>query len=577
MNTSFDKKGTWGRWLIVVVLLMVKCYVFDVLIAQPESIGWVLSDFLSTGAAAALLALPVVLTSRRYPAFIILGLADGWMIANILYYRSYRLFITWHLVSVATNINGFGNSLLPYCTWSLLLFPLLTLPAFLCFAWSSKRLGITGITAVWLISLFLSIAGSRYRWKNFAKEQEPFNWEWINPCTLPQSLSAHISEHERQAGKYIRYHSILSYPLFMAYDAAQSPAWRQRVQLTEEEQAELNKLINPVEPATPIQGNLLLIVLESFESWPMEVSDTNGDPVCLALNRYIATHDNCLYVKDVATQIRYGMSGDGHLIINTGLYPVSEGVTCVDYASNTYPNLAHFYPHSAIVNPCRNVWNKTVIAPAYGYRQLIEPDSDNPFAWNDSIVTDQTIAAFYALDTPVCVMTLSISCHIPFTSAQDDIPIADTVPELFRNYLRSIHYTDRQIGRLLAWADTAAVMRNSMIAITGDHRIFHAWLNDEVREYGLRANLPFGTSQAGCPFILTGPGIPKRTVESGAQVDVFSTILPAIGQANYYWKGMGHNLLEEETGSPEESNLRFTLSDKLIRMNYFRGLVGCAP
>ena len=62
---------------------------------------------------------------------------------------------------------------------------------------------------------------------------------------------------------------------------------------------------------------------------------------------------------------------------------------------------------------------------------------------------------------------------------------------------------------------------------TGDHRIFHAWMSDDIREYGLRAHLPFGTGQAGCP------------------------------------------LKEGETPSNENDDLRRQLSDKLIRMNYF--------
>ena len=554
---------------------MAKCYVFDVLIAQPDSTHWELTDYLAKGAAAMLWALPVVLTSRKYPIWVVLCLADVWMIINIIYYRAYHLFITWHLLSIARNLNGFEDSILPYCSLSLLIIPALTIPALLCYTWSTKKLRVVEILFILILGTLLSVCGSYNRWKNVRVwlNGEPFSWEWANPCTIPHSLSADISEQERQAAKYIRYHSILAYPLFMLSDAI-STLFHQRAPeaLTPEEELELQKLLKPIVPANPPQGNLLIILLESFESWLLDVSDADGTPICPMLKRYIQTHP-VLYVKDVATQIQYGMSGDGQLIVNTGLYPTLEGVACVDYGYNVYPNLAHFYPRSAVVNPCRNVWNQTVVASSYGYQQLIEPQNEHRFEWNDSIVIDQIISTFQTLPSPTCVMGITVSGHIPFDSSPDDIAISDTIPTLFKQYMQTAHYTDRQLGRLLTWADTAQVMRNCIIAITGDHRIFHAWQNDEIREYGLRANLPFGTSQAGCPLIISAPSLVSPCViEHGKQVDIFPTILDLIGQKNYFWKGMGHDLTEEVSGSSDEYPIRRQLSDKLIRMNYFSTL-----
>lgn len=105
---------------------------------------------------------------------------------------------------------------------------------------------------------------------------------------------------------------------------------------------------------------------------------------------------------------------------------------------------------------------------------------------------------------------------------------------------------------------------------TGDHRIFHAWMSDDIREYGLRANLPFGTGQAGCPLIIKAPQmVSQRTVKQARQIDIYPTILYYIGQEDYFWKGMGCSLKEGETPSNENDDLRRQLSDKLIRMNYF--------
>lgn len=561
----------WSRWLVVTALLVAKCLAFDALIARPDALSWQLTDWLAATAAAALLALLAVSSSRRGMAAAVLVLTDIWMVVNILYFRAYRLFITWHLLSVAGNLSGFEDSILPYCDWSLGLFPLLSLPALICLAWPARRARWTDAIAIFLLVIACSAGASYTRWRNVRAylQDHSFSWEWLNPCSLPQALSADISERERQAGKYIHYHSILAYPLFMATDALTHRPNSENIVLSDEEQAELNRLLRPAEPAGEPQGNLLIVLLESFESWLMQARDAQGELVCPQLNRYIATHELC-YIEDVSTQIQYGMSGDGQLLVNTGLFPTLEGIACVDYGYNTYPNVAHFYPQSVIVNPCRNVWNQHVVTASYGYRQLIEPKSENRFEWNDSIVVEKIIETFESMPTPCCVMGITVSGHLPFTQSQDPIPMADTIPALFCQYMRTAHFTDRQIGRLLAWADTAQVMRHSTIAITGDHRIFHAWGNEEIRDFGLRAHLPFGTGQAGCPLIVMGPRVPAIHAQQAQQIDIFPTLLEAIGQENYFWQGMGRSCLHPQ--SEVTSNRYFLhrqLSDKLIRMDYF--------
>lgn len=573
MNDTRAQIGAWARWLLVVVLLIAKCYVFDVLI-QHSIVSWEIKDYYAKSSIAMLLALTVLFTRKRYPVFILLGLADLWMIANIIYFRAYHLFITWHLFSLASNMDGFWSSVLPYCSWSLLIFPALTLPAAACYLWDIRPFRWQETTAVVLLGLAFSAQASYHRWYNvraYLPPDESFSWEWMNPIRIPRPQTSHVSENERMAGKYIRYHSILAYPVYMAYDACVTWSCREeKPTLTPEEKQRLQSYLQPASrPAEP-EGNLLIILIESFESWLLDATTTDGKPVCPALNAYIASQP-VLYVHDVTSQIRYGMSGDGQLIVNTGLLPTLEHVTCVDYGYNTYPNLAHFYPQSAIVNPCRNVWNQTAITHAYGYKHLIEPTTENRFEWNDSIIIDRIINAFENLPSPCCIMGITVSGHLPFDTSPDDIPVADSVPELFRHYMQTAHFTDRQIGRLLTWSDTAAVMQNSTIVITGDHRIFHAEMNDEVRSYGLRADLPFGTGNSCCPLIIRSPRIDSAiNVKQGAQADIFPTILDAIGQSDYFWQGVGHNLLIESTGTTEEYDALFHLSDKLIRMDYFK-------
>lgn len=571
MNFSRQHIGAWFRFLLVVGLLGAKCFLFDAIVDTGLYVSPAHTYF--KWAAAVILALTVMWTPKRWPVFVLLGVTDLWIIAQIIYYRVNHLFMTWHLFTLAGNMEGFWSSIIPYCDASLLLFPLITCVAALCFLWEAAPFRWWETLIALIAGVMLSFTGSFLRW-HYHKPYingAPFTWEWVNPCRVPQAFFVGVSENERKATHYIHHRSILAYPLYMVADCIRYYAERSKpAELNEAEQAELAKLVTPQLPPAEPQGHLVILLLESFESWVLDAEDASGNPVCPAMKAYVGSHP-VLYARDAATQIGYGMSGDGQLIVNTDLYPTQEGIACIDYDYCTYPNLAHFYPRSAIINPCRNVWNQRRMTPVYGYQELIEPDTDYRFAWNDSIVIDKLIQTLDTASAPCCAMGITINGHLPFDSAPDKrLELPDSVPPIIRSYMQTAHFTDRQVGRFLAWADTAKAMQNSTIAITGDHRIFRCSMSDEVRDYGLRANLPFGTGEAGCPFIMTAPCIDSTIyIPQAKQGDIFPTILHAVGQQHYFWKGMGHDLIDEPCYADDDCALRRSLSDKLIRTNWF--------
>lgn len=571
MNFSRQHIGALSRFLLVVGLLGAKCFLFDAIVDTGLYVSPAHTYF--KWAAAVILAITVMWTPKRWPVFTLLGITDLWIIAQIIYYRVNHLFITWHLLSLTGNMEGFWSSIIPYCDASLLLFPLLTCAAALCFLWEAAPFRWWETLIALIAGVMLSFTGSVLRWHYHKPciNGAPFTWEWVNPCSVPQAFFVDMSENERKATHYIHHRSVLAYPLYMVADCIQCYADRTTpAELTADEQAELTKLVSPpLSPAEP-QGHLVILLLESFESWVLDAEDASGNPVCPAMKAYVGSQP-VLYARDATTQIGYGMSGDGQMIINTGLYPTQEGIACIDYDYCTYPNLAHFYPRSAIINPCRNTWNQRRMTPVYGYQELIEPDTDYRFAWNDSIVIDKLIQTLDTVSAPCCAMGITINGHLPFDSSPDAMELPDTIPSIIQNYLRTAHYTDRQVGRFLAWADTAEVMQNSTIAITSDHRIFTYDMSKEVRDYGLRANLPFGTGDAGCPFIMTAPCIESTIyIPQAKQGDIFPTLLHAIGQQHYFWKGMGHDLISEPGYADDNYALRRSLSDKLIRSNWFK-------
>ena len=52
---------------------------------------------------------------------------------------------------------------------------------------------------------------------------------------------------------------------------------------------------------------------------------------------------NTLFAPNITSQVKHGVSGDGQMIVNTGLLPISQGSAAAKYGNNVFPNIAHFY------------------------------------------------------------------------------------------------------------------------------------------------------------------------------------------------------------------------------------------
>ena len=169
----------------------------------------------------------------------------------------------------------------------------------------------------------------------------------------------------------------------------------------------------------------------------------------------------------------------------------------------------------------------------------------------DEVVFDITRRELAQAVVPTCALAISISMHIPFTRKQLDVDVVGEKDELTSNYIRSARYTDSALAPLLAWIDTAECMQNATIVITADHFILS------------------GTN--GIPFIVRSPTIEntRELTEQTYHKDVFSTVLHAIGQQNYYFRGLGEDLLADSVSYRTEHWKLHQLSEKLIHVNYF--------
>lgn len=528
--------------LIIGVVVLLKFIFFRQLteLDQALNIPQLTSAYLTNIAAAMAVALFVLLIRKIWVIILLLVICDVWLLANLMYFNANFTLLNWAAITTITELPGFEASIGCYVDWLQILFPLTTLAAYfmmvgLADSSTDKHRCSSKITIGYVVIAFVCWgAGATIR------HRVPFT----------DSSRWNIHDEERA---FLRSHSPLAHFGKTVWEVIQFQFvhFNSGLPLTEDEQRLVPTSVLPDTASSPL-GHLVYILIESMESWAMTAQDATGTEVCPYLNHFIKTYPVVVSLG-IETQQMYGRSGDGQLITQTGLLPLLQGVACMEYGANTYPNLAHFYPDSKVLNPFPRVWNQRVTTYSYGFKDLREPDAKTHQKGTDSLMFVWAQEELEHATSPMYLMVLTIDTHAPFRCASPSLIFDVTYSDTEQAYLQCVHHTDQHLGRFLAWADTAAVMQNATIVITADHNHF-------PREDG----------KGLCPLIIYSPKVHSTiTIPQAYQMDIFPTILHLIGQDTYPWHGLGRNLLDSNSIRPCSINEAYRLSDKLIRRNYF--------
>ena len=526
------------QFAIIVLSYLCKFIVYRAILSLDELLCGDLqvAAYIGTVAASVGLASVIFLGKKKYPDIILMCIMDVWMLANIIYYQANFIWIDWQVIVNADQIRGFESSIISYLNWKQLLFPLITvLTVFAVFRVSSnhRKERCWGTFCVAFGSaIFLGLVAWGVQRHSFKETENVMTRERL--FIKSHSPLAHLARVTEESVREIMLNRQATQPL------------------TTEEKQILSSIYTDSVTATIPQGHLVYILVESFESWALKVSDIMGRPVCPNLNKYIREHD-ILFSENVISQQLYGRSGDGQLITQTGMLPISHGVACMRYGQNRYPNLAHFYPDGVVLNPYPKVWNQAVTTYSYGFQRLREPPHLHIHE-KDSTIFEQAREELENAVVPTCILAITIDTHVPFLSVPTTMKLNDSYSLTENRYLQSVHYFDKHVGHFLAWADTAAIMQNATIVITADHNHF-----------------PRKNGKGVCPLIIRSPSITRKTIVPEAyQMDIFPTVLHAIGQNNYAWHGFGIDLLDSTAVRSITPQQAYSLSDKMIRTDYFK-------
>lgn len=520
-------------YIIIVILTVVQTIVANWLMGLPvfDASSYTVRLWCNYMAAAMIVWSPLLFTTKRRWTYVVAILLDIWFIGNLMYFRSYGDVLNRWCLQNINNMDGIWSSVLPFIQWSDLVFLFITV-------------------------LWIAISETIHRdfflplWKRITLAFIVF----IVSC-IPQALVNKNAQYpfcpfssyyaEISMGRVWYMHSYGAITHF-ANETINLVAHRGESvsPVTDEELATYIQTPDN----TPEQGNLLIILFESLEDWTIGLQ-VNGQEVTPNINRLVA-HPMTGHYPMIA-QVKEGKSSDAQLMLFNGLLPIKNGAASMRYSGNAYPSFVQYsqartkrlfaaYPY--------HMWNQHMNALAYGFDTLYAEDV------SDYIVADSVRSAIKHYPEPFIYTMITMASHSPFTkyANSSSIRISDSrYNESQTNYLQCVHYTDNAIGRVIDTILSDAVLANTTrIVIAGDHPIF-----DLVTPV---------------PFIIYDPYMPPVSVSRPIyQIDMYTTIVERM-HVTTPWCGLGKNISDTCAFTQEEIKNIESLSDRLIRTNYFK-------
>lgn len=602
-----DNHAQWCVFFFFALAIFAKCVLFhwDIFHSVLISSIWKEpADFFAFWIPkiniAILIASLIFIFSNKWWTFVILLLIDLWSISNLIYFRANEMLLSYESLMMASNLSGFESSAITYWNYQSTIFLLLTL-----FYWiliyfipkqHLKRNYVTWMSLLLIVCVLrITSQACRYVYANrlgfvmegvlnldrdsYVKNIIPFH-EVIAGVNETIHFTGSVSKEDGLDSFYFRYHSVIAYfPKIFISHIAEKQAYSElenagkRIELSSVKGVEKFIKIPQNKSILTPKTNLIVIIVESFESWVLDAKDENNCLVMPYMNSYV---NNCanVFCDRVTSQVREGVSGDGQMIINTGILPLQKGSAALLFGKNTFPNWAHLFKQSATIYPGNgSEWNQDTMTVRYRFQQQISPLQNR---WEDDLTMNNLLDWSDTVSSiPFACQAITVSTHTPFTShPNSNLCFSDDMPRDLRKYLNCFHFTDSCLGKTLLKMKKNGIMDKSTIIITGDHTIFK---KNQLKDYKLfieEHNLNMSSEKNYVPLIIFTPSLSDQVVinDTCYQMDIFPTILNLIGCEDYYWNGFGVNLLDSVArhNRPISEQEAYRISDLMIRSNYFQ-------
>jgi phosphoglycerol transferase MdoB-like AlkP superfamily enzyme len=530
--------------------------------------------WVNTFAVALIITIPYGIFRRKWLQIVVFLLMDCWLIANLMYSRTYFAAIPLSSYNLAGNLSEFTASVVDSLRYVDLLFPLSTILAII---WSIrhhirpifKPLQST-IYCGYIVLLALiafAIEATNGGFKSYWAGMENANY---HSCCVPIFTLF---------GQII--HDMNDHEILLSAEQKQEVAnW---LTVHSENQA--------LSPISSDKQNIVLIICESLESWVVNLK-VEGKEITPNINRYLSDSTSTIYAPHVLSQVGNGRSIDGQLLINAGLLPPVGKVYSIYYATNKYGTLNQALKTRNGAKSCiltvdkTDTWNQGAVARAFGFDSIVASDKwvNDEKIGSRKKLGDRSFMA-QAVDKMKrgeiwrngdnkFLQIVTYSGHNPFVLQPelDKLKLTGKYPETMANYMTMAHYTDSGIGLMLDYLKSRPDYDKTIIVITGDHEGLASYRNSLAGSKeckGIVSDKPY------VPFIVLNSPVALQYKDVMGQVDIYPTLLQLMGLTDYTWHGMGYSILSPAhpgfaVGSQSQIEGDTTVCPQPIRDNVLR-------
>ena len=240
--------------------------------------------------------------------------------------------------------------------------------------------------------------------------------------------------------------------------------------------------------------NVIVIHAESLQTFTLDM-EFEGKKVAPNLSKLA---QESLYFSNFYAQIGVGTSSDTEFTFATSLLPSNNGTVFVNYYNNKYITIQNLLKNKGyyVFSMHGNVgdfWNREAMHTNMGYDKFYSKssftiDEEYGLGLSDKSFFHQVVPMIKEIDetvnTPYYGTLITLTNHTPWRDANlySDYKVTKTINingetitrdylenKAIGNYLKSVNYMDKVIGKFINDMDREGLLENTVIVIYGDH------------------------------------------------------------------------------------------------------------
>lgn len=316
--------------------------------------------------------------------------------------------------------------------------------------------------------------------------------------------------------------------------------------------------------------NLIVIQVEALQDFVINRSYL-GQEITPNLNRLV-NDSASIYFDNYFQLVGRGNTSDAEFVSQNSLHPSMNEPTYIQYGDNTFYGLPWLLRDNGYTSWVfhgyeREYWNRDNAYVNLGFERFIAEDNFQfediaGFGIKDEDFLSQSLGYIRELhnlnDNPFYAFLITLTSHTPFYMPQEDqhlVLLEEHVDTILGDYLQSIHYVDKELGKFIQSLEDEGIYEDTVIALYGDH--FAISSTDEEYKELMTDFLGYEydfDEMMNIPLMIHVPGEELGLINSnlGSQIDFYPTIANIMGYK--LEKGI---IFGQDLNNPTSSNYVF--------------------